>query len=222
MLIAPLTDVADISAMLDLVDGLVMSGCNLDLDLTKQGYDPHPALRPMPARRESFERTICKMAVNRKLPILAIGSGMQLLNQVCGGTLWRHIPEDILNPLQHRHPLDPHLGHLIEIKEDTLLYELYGPGEIRVNSQHHMAVKELATCFQVSAICSDGVIEAYESNTEKWFAMGVQWHPENDNSTLDMKMFNAFILACDNIRRGANVALPFLKLTSQEIGATHI
>ena len=61
LLIPPLTEAADIGAVLDLVDGLVLSGCNLDLDLERQGFDPHPAARPMPARREDFDRMLCTM-----------------------------------------------------------------------------------------------------------------------------------------------------------------
>ena len=155
------------------------------------------------------------------MPILAIGSGMQLLNTICGGTLVRHIPEELSKPLQHRDPVEPNLRHLIEIDPDTLLYEIYGPGDIRVNSQHHMAVGQLAKPFKISARCTDGVIEAYESNDEKWFCLGVQWHPESQTnlSRLDMQVFEAFVQACDDIRRGAKVVLPFPKPASQRRGA---
>ena len=217
LLIPPLTEAADIGAVLDLVDGLVLSGCNLDLDLERQGFDPHPAARPMPARREDFDRMLCTMAVERKVPILAIGSGMQLLNMVCGGTLVRHIPEELAKPLQHRDSVEPNLRHLIEIEPDTLLSEIYGPGEIRVNSQHHMSVGQLAKPFKLTARCPDGVIEAYESNDESWFVLGVQWHPESQTnlSRLDMQVFEAFVQACDDLRRGAKVVLPFPKSASQ-------
>ena len=107
--------------------------------------------------------------------------------------------------------------HLIEIEPDTLLSEIYGPGEIRVNSQHHMSVGQLAKPFKISARCPDGVIEAYESNDEKWFVLGVQWHPESQTnlSRLDMQVFEAFVQACDDLRRGAKVVLPFPKPGSQ-------
>lgn len=216
ILLPPYTEDADVATAIDMCDGIVITGCNMDIDVVKAGYDPHPAIRAMPYRREKFERTLCKLAHDRKVPVLAIGSGMQLLNMVCGGSVLRHIPEDLPKPLQHRDPVEPNLRHLIEIEEDSLLYDIYGPGEIRVNSQHHMAVDQLAKCFKVSAKCPDGVIEAYESNDDKWFVIGVQWHPEAETaSRLDMQIFEAFVQACDDIRRGAKVVLPFPKLASQ-------
>jgi putative glutamine amidotransferase len=151
----------------------------------------------MPARREDFDRRLCKMAVEKRIPILAIGIGMQELNVVCGGTLFQHIPEDFVKPLHHRDPVESTLRHIIEIVPGTRMDTIYGPGEIRVNSQHHMAVDQVADLFKVSATSPDGVIEAYESIDENWFCVGVQWHPENESSSaLDMQVFENFIESC--------------------------
>ena len=111
IMIPPFEDHEDIEAVVDMVDGLVLGGCHLDLDLELAGHDPHPASRTMPSRREMFDRRLCELAVEKKLPVLAIGSGMQLMNLICGGTILRHIPEDFEQPLQHRDPVGtPHGG----------------------------------------------------------------------------------------------------------------
>lgn len=210
LLIPPFVDEADIEATLDMCDGLVLTGCHLDLSIGRLQMDTHPANRPMPSRREEFDFRLCELAVDRKLPVLAIGSGMQLLNVVCGGTVFRHIPEEVQRCLQHRDPVEPNLRHLLEIEEGTLMFDIYGPGEIRVNSQHHMAVDQLAPCFKLAARTNDGVVEAYESILDDWFVMGVQWHPENDTaSRLDMQIFEVFVQACDDLRRGQAFTLPF-------------
>ena len=60
---------------------------------------------------------------------------------------------------------------------------VYGEGEIRVNSMHHMAVDEVAPGFSATARCPDGVIEAIESTMADWFAMGTQFHPEADSAS---------------------------------------
>ena len=71
---------------------------------------------------------------------------------------------------------------------------VYGEGEIRVNSMHHMAVDEVAPGFVVTARCPDGVVEAIESETPDWFAFGTQFHPEADSaSALDVRIFEEFI-----------------------------
>jgi putative glutamine amidotransferase len=71
---------------------------------------------------------------------------------------------------------------------------VYGDGEIRVSSRHHMAIDELAAGFQVTARCPDGVIEAIESERPDWIAIGTQFHPENDAaSALDVRVFEEFL-----------------------------
>ncbi len=197
MLIPPYADDEDLRQSLQMLDGIVIAGCNHDLDPVRMGMDKHPASRPMPLRREDFDRRLCKMALEMKIPILAIGAGMQELNVVAGGTLHQHIDEVFTRPLHHRDPVESTLRHIIEIVPETRVDHIYGPGEIRVNSQHHMAVDQVAGIFRISALSPDGVIEAYESIDDNWFCLGVQWHPENDTaSALDMQVFQAFLEAC--------------------------
>ena len=195
-LIAPLASDDDLKQCLEMLDGLVLCGCPLDLDPIRLGMDRHPATRVMPSRREDFDRRLCRLAVEMRIPILAIGAGMQELNVVCGGTLHQHIPENIQKALHHRDPVESTLRHVIEIVPGTRVDTIYGPGEIRVNSQHHMCVDHVAKLFRVSATSPDGVVEAYESIDEDWFCLGVQWHPENESaSALDMQVFENFLAA---------------------------
>jgi putative glutamine amidotransferase len=197
VLIPPHSNDKDLKQALEMCDGLVTAGCTLDLDPVRLGMDRHPSTRTMPPRREDFDRRVTKMAVDMQMPILAIGAGMQTLNVVCGGTLHQHIAEALPKPLHHRDPVESTLRHVIDIVPGTRVDKIYGPGEIRVNSQHHMAVAEVAEPFKVSATCPDGVIEAIESTDEDWYCLGVQWHPENESaSALDMQVFENFLEAC--------------------------
>lgn len=197
LLLPPLADDDDLKQFLEMLDGLVLAGCRFDLEPVRLGMDPHPATRAMPSRREDFDRRLCEMAVEMRLPILAIGAGAQTLNVVCGGTLIQHIPEEMPKALHHRDSVETTLRHIIEIEPGTRVDQIYGPGEIRINSQHHMAVAQVAPPFRVSAYAPDGVTEAFESIDEDWFCLGVQWHPENETaSALDMQVFQAFLEAC--------------------------
>ena len=206
VLMPPFADDADLKQFLRMLDGLVLAGCSLDLDPVRLGMDKHPSTRPMPTRREDFDRRLCKMAVEMRIPILAIGGGMQTLNVVCGGTLFQHVTEDVPKAFHHRDPVENTLRHIIEIVPGTRVDAIYGPGEIRVNSQHHMAVDQVAPCFKVSATAPDGVIEAYESMDEDWYCLGVQFHPENETaSALDMQVFENFLEAC---KAPASAVLP--------------
>jgi putative glutamine amidotransferase len=116
MLIPPLADDNDLRQYLEMLDGLVLCGCLLDLDPVRLGMEKHPSTRPMPARREDFDRRLCRMAVEMRMPLLAIGVGMQTLNVVCGGTLFQHVAEDVLKALCHRDPVENCLRHVIEMR----------------------------------------------------------------------------------------------------------
>lgn len=196
-IIPPLASDDDLRQILQTMDGLVMIGCKLDMDPVRMGFDKHPATRVMPNRREDFDRRLAKLAYELKIPVLAIGAGMQTMNVVCGGSLFQHVVEDLPKALYHRDPVEGVLRHVLEIVPGTRMDEIYGPGEIRVNSDHHMAIDEVAPCFRVSATTPDGVIEAYETIDDRWFCLGVQWHPESESaSALDMQVFECFLNAC--------------------------
>jgi putative glutamine amidotransferase len=128
------------------------------------------------------------------MPVMGIGVGMQLLNVNEGGNLFLHIPEDVPHALPHRDPQDPAHRHGLEVTPGSLMDRVYGDGEIRVNSLHHMAIDEVAPGFEVTARCPDGVIEAIESTRADWFAVGVQFHPEAFSaSALDLRIFEEFL-----------------------------
>lgn len=95
VLLPPLENDDDLNRMMENISGVVVSGCNLDLDPTRLKMHLHPSVKVMPKRREDFDRRVAEMAIKRRLPILAIGSGMQLVNALCGGTLYQHIPEEV-------------------------------------------------------------------------------------------------------------------------------
>lgn len=210
VVLPPLTSDEDLQQVARTLDGIVLTGCKLDLDPVRMGLDKHPATRPMPPRREDFDRRLARLAFDHKIPTLAVGSGMQTLNVICGGTLYQHIAEEILKPLHHRDPVEERLRHLIEIVPGTRMDQIYGPGEIRVNSDHHMAVDQLAPMFRVSATCPDGVIEAYESADDNWFVIGVQFHPESHTaSALDMQVFDAFLEGCKEQTQQQPATIPF-------------
>jgi putative glutamine amidotransferase len=194
-LIVPLMeDEDDLNRVLDLLDGFVMVG-GADLDPRNDNYMLHCAVRPMDRRREEFDRKLMRMLVARRMPVFGIGCGMQLLNVAQGGNLFLHIPEDIPKALPHSDPMDPAHRHALVVEPGSLMDRVYGEGEIRVNSMHHMAIDELAPGFAVTARCPDGVIEAIESTREDWFAMGTQFHPEADSaSALDLRIFEEFLI----------------------------
>lgn len=194
VIIPPMTDKDDLQRILDLLDGFVLVG-GADLDPRRDGFMLHPSVRLLEPRREEFDRTLMGMIAHRRMPVLGIGTGMQLLNVSQGGNLFLHIPEDSPKAIPHLDATDPAHRHALEVTPGSLMERIYGEGEIRVNSMHHMAVDDVAPGFIATARCPDGIIEAIESVMDDWFAFGTQFHPESSSaSALDLRIFDEFVL----------------------------
>jgi putative glutamine amidotransferase len=192
MLLPPLADEDDIQRVLDLLSGVLMIG-GADLDCRRDGYMLHPSMRLLDPRREDFDRQLMQSVAQRRIPVMGVGCGMQLLNVQQGGTLFLHLAEDLPRALPHLDVMDPNHRHALQIEMGTLMERVYGEGEIRVNSMHHMAIDDVAPGFAITARCPDGVVEAIESTTD-WVAFGTQFHPECESaSALDLRIFEEFV-----------------------------
>ena len=189
-----LNDEDDLRRVLDLLDGVLLIG-GADLDCRNDGYMLHPSMRVLlDRRREDFDRLLMHLVAERRMPVMGVGCGMQLLNVSQGGTLFLHLPEELPRALPHLDVMDPNHRHALEIEMGTIMERVYGEGEIRVNSMHHMAIDDVAPGFAVTARCPDGVTEAIESTMSDWFAFGTQFHPESSSaSALDLRIFEEFV-----------------------------
>ena len=197
VIVPPMECEDDILSLLKTLDGFVLVGGG-DLDPRRDGFMLHPSVRPMDKRREAFDRKLMHTIADLKLPVLGIGVGLQLLNVTMGGNLFLHLPEDVPTAIPHRDAQDPGHRHSLDVVPGSMMERVYGDGEIRVSSRHHMAIDELAPGFQVTARCPDGIIEAIESDSDSWLAVGTQFHPENEAaSALDGRVFEEFL---DQIR----------------------
>jgi putative glutamine amidotransferase len=194
VVIPPQLDADDTNRILDQLDGVVLIG-GADLDPRNDGFMLHPSARLIDGRREQFDRMLARLVAKRRIPVFGIGSGMQLINLTLGGNLFLHIPEDLPKAIPHSDSIDPAHRHGLEVVPGTLMERVFGDGEIRVNSMHHMAIDELAAGLKISARSPDGVIEAYESTDEDWWVLGTQFHPEADSaSALDVRIFEEWLV----------------------------
>jgi putative glutamine amidotransferase len=149
-----------------------------------------------PRRYTSEAEDLCAWCHDHKFPLLGIDHGLHALNTSHGGTVYFDLPRDLPDALQHRHPPERGLRHAINVVPGTQLADLYGEGEVVVNSEHRRAVQRLARGFRVCAHALDGVVEAVEAE-EDWFALGVQWHPASATASgLDIQLFRGLINAC--------------------------
>jgi putative glutamine amidotransferase len=205
VILPPLGKPAEINAFLDRVNGFVLSG-GLDVDPRRRKLPSHPAVQPMAERREESDRLLVEALLDRQLPLLAIGVGLQQINTACGGTLYLHLPEEVARALPHRDGTGGPHRHAVLLEANTRIDDIYGGGEIRVNSDHHQAVRQVGDGLRVGARAPDGIIEAIETNDANWFCVGVQWHPESETaSALDRQLFECFVQAC--LKQGQSLQL---------------
>jgi putative glutamine amidotransferase len=206
IILPPLGAEREFRALLGRCHGFILSG-GLDMDPRRQQLPSHPSLQPMSQRREVSDNVLIRCILDMRLPVLAIGLGMQQLNIALGGNLYLHLPADLPLAMPHRDNSGGPHRHAVLIEPGTRLETIYGEPEIRVNSDHHQAVQRLGTDLRVSARAADGVIEAIETTDPDWFCIGVQWHPESETaSALDMQIFDGFIQACAHQERPARLA----------------
>lgn len=179
--IVPYTDDrALIDQFLDRVSGLVITGGAFDIPPEAYGEQARDGLGELKPGRTSFESALLRSALQRRLPVLGICGGMQLLNVVYGGTLIQDIGRELPQARAHEQKHDrTQPQHPVEVKDHSVLAECVGgKGQLMVNSTHHQAVKAVGAGLIASATAPDGVIEAIESTAKDQFALGVQWHPE--------------------------------------------
>jgi putative glutamine amidotransferase len=164
---------------LDRVQALLLSG-GADIDPALYGEARHPTVKRVYPERDAFELALCREALRRDMPILAICRGHQLLNVATGGTLVQDIASQVKAAAVH----DPDQErwercHDVALLPGTRLREILGQERVAVNSFHHQAVKAMGQGLVLSARgCDDGVIEGMEMPDRK-FVIGVQWHPES-------------------------------------------
>jgi putative glutamine amidotransferase len=183
----------DIDSTLGLIDGLIIPGCDEDINPKFYGHEIKSERVIVKDIRAEYEMEFTKKALARNMPVFGICNGIQLINVLFGGTLIQHIPDDYKTDLNHEQPPPKNIPtHAINIEEGTFLRSLAPHSEIMVNSTHHQALEKVGKGLIVSAKAPDGIIEAVESKDYK-FLVGVQWHSEYLNSELDSNLFKKLV-----------------------------
>ncbi len=190
----------NIDDYLNLIDGLLISGGDFDIDpvfYNENFIHPKTKLNPL---RNHFEIDIIKKALAKKtLPILGICNGMQLICVVHGSKLIQHICEEQDQNYLNHEQSDINgfenyekAFHHVSITANSQFAKIIGEDKIYTNSAHHQAVRSVNDPIKVVGISDDGIIEAIENQNHP-FCIGVEWHPEYYSSSSDEKLFNEFV-----------------------------
>jgi putative glutamine amidotransferase len=199
LLVPSFGDRLDIDSLLASVDGVMVTGSRSNVHPSHYGGEASEENGPYDEARDATTLPLIRRAIELGVPLLAICRGIQELNVALGGTLATEIQEQP-GILDHRAPVSDDqdarfaIRQTVAIRPGTCLADVFGPGEISVNSVHRQAVGRLGQRLQVEATAEDGTVEAVSVTGSKAFAVGVQWHPEYwvKSDDASQRIFRAF------------------------------
>jgi putative glutamine amidotransferase len=169
--------------LLDLLDALVLAG-GADVDPASYGAEPHAATIGTVPERDAFELALARRAIERDMPFPGICRGMQVMNVARGGTLTQHLPADYGHE-DHRRSLGSfdNADHDVRLAQDSLVARVAREELHGTKSHHHQGVQRVGEGLEVTGWATiDELPEAIEVPGNR-FALGVQWHPEADETS---------------------------------------
>jgi putative glutamine amidotransferase len=198
-------DITDVGHLLELVDGILLTGGRANVHPTHFGVEPHSRHEPYDERRDAVALTMSRECTARGIPIFGICRGLQEMAVAFGSTLHPEIRE-IPGRLNHRMPRlengEPHPDpvvvfadrHEVRLVPGGVFACLFGAESIRVNSLHGQGILQPGARVVVEGVAEDGTIEAIRIADAPGFALGVQWHAEYDPqcNPVNRTLFQAF------------------------------
>jgi len=205
LMFAGVPEITDIGALLDIVDGIVLTGARANVHPTRFNTEPSLKHEPYDIHRDEVALQLSEACVARGIPLFGICRGLQEMNVAFGGSLHPEIRE-LPGRMNHRMPRlengeihpDPTVifadRHEVRLTPGGAFATILGCDTIKVNSLHGQGILEPGDRVVIEGIAEDGTIEAIRIAEAPTFALGVQWHAEYDpqKNPINRKLFEAF------------------------------
>ena len=201
----------ELDALLDLADGVLLTGSASNVHPVHFGEDVHDLALPLDAARDAWTLPLIPRVLARGIPLLAICRGFQEVNVALGGSLHQAVQE-VAGKNDHRDADDAPLAvqygpaHSVAVAPGGRLADVLAGlpdlAHVRVNSLHGQGVNRLAPGLRVEAVATDGLVEAFTVGHAAGFNLSVQWHPEWQaaSNPTSMRLFASFGRACATFR----------------------
>jgi putative glutamine amidotransferase len=198
-------EITDVDALLDTVDGILLTGGRANVHPSRFGQEADPRHEPYDEPRDALALPLIETCVARGVPLFGICRGFQEMNVAYGGSLHPEIRE-LPGRMNHRMPRLPngeiHPDHAVifadrhevRLTPGGVFAKLLGAETIRVNSLHGQGILEPGKRILVEGVAEDGTIEAIAIAGAPGFALGVQWHAEHEaaRNPINRALFEAF------------------------------
>jgi putative glutamine amidotransferase len=200
IIIPGMPETQDIGHLVDILDGVVLTGARPNVHPSLYGAEPSPDYEPYDRGRDGVAMPLIRAAVAAGVALFGICRGFQEINVAFGGTLHPEIRE-LAGRMNHRMPqgeTDPEviyrLRHAVRLTPGGRFATLLGREEVMVNSLHGQGLLDEAGRIIVEGWAADGTPEALVVADAPGFALGVQWHAEYDAETdpVNRPLFEAF------------------------------
>lgn len=160
-------------AVVAALDGLVVTG-GADVSPHLYAAQAHERTQSWREDRDAWEVALLAAAGTRRLPVLGICRGMQVMAVAAGGSLEQHVPDRVGH--ENHSPGGDVFGEVaVEVAASSRVHDLVGD-RLTVRCHHHQGVLEHPG-YEPVAWAADGTLEAMEQPGDR-FEVAVQWHPE--------------------------------------------
>ena len=212
-LIVPGVEVDDIDALLDVADGVLLTGSASNVDPRHFDETVRDPTLPLDRSRDDWVLPLIPRVLERGIPLFSICRGFQETNVALGGSLHQAVHA---LPGQHDHrapdgaPAEVQYGiaHEVRVEPGGVLECIAEHARLDVNSVHGQGLNRLAAGVRVEARAPDGLVEAFSVPAAAGFNLAVQWHPEwqAERNPLSQRLFKAFGAACASHRQRRHAA----------------
>jgi putative glutamine amidotransferase len=208
--------ITEIGALLDVVDGVLLTGARANVHPARFKTAPHAAHEPYDEQRDAVALPLIEACIARGVPLFGICRGFQEMNVAFGGSLHPEI-RDLPGRMNHRMPrlangeIHPDLEvvfaerHEVRLVSNGVFARILGRDHIKVNSLHGQGILDPGRRIVVEGVAEDETIEAIRVADSRAFALGVQWHAEYDPhcNPVNRRLFETFGEAVAAFHRGS-------------------
>ena len=178
----PLAGAGDLPGLLELVDGVLLTGSPSNVHPSHFGEEVADPSLPLDPARDALTLALVRGCLEQGVPLLGICRGFQEINVALGGSLHQavHRVPGLLDHREHGDTPEQEYApsHEVRLLPGSAMERWAGGTVARVNSLHGQGVDRLAAGLRATAHAPDGLVEAFELEDARHFACAVQWHPE--------------------------------------------